>query len=96
MDINQLTISGRIAKINDSKNENSLTFALGNNKTWKDKNGDYQETSRFYFCQISGKKRIERFLKNYSVGSAIVLFSELDQYKTEAGENYIIRVNNFK
>lgn len=96
MDINQLTISGRIAKINDSKN-GVLTFTIATDKVWKNKEtGVFDSKTFFFFCSYTGQKRIDKFLTQKQKGGNIVVFGSLENYKIEDKENHIINVQNFK
>lgn len=74
-------------------------FSLATSKSWKDKDGQWQNKASWHNIQISGEERCKIILKNVKKGSKLYLEGEIDYVQSKDDSKRIfttIKVDSFK
>lgn len=89
VDVNNLTISGRLVRDPERKAEKMVVFSIANSRGF----GDYNKTS-FFNCKVFGKTA--DFCQEYlSKGDEVAIIGELNQEKWEKDgkTHYSVSIN---
>lgn len=101
--LNKIILIGNVGKDPEVKTFSNggmvCNFSLATSKSWKDKDGQWQNKASWHNIQISGEERCKTIIKNVKKGSKLYLEGEIDYSEAKDGSKKIfttIKVDSFK